>query len=188
MNGIDGSGLLTARSLTVAALTVVLWTARLAAGCYLARVALRLARPGKVPSFPECLLWTAGAALLLLHVAAAFHLVHHWSQSSAWEATARQTAKVYGVNWGGGVVINELFLLLWSADAARLWRERRVGRRLAPLWWSWLVHLTFAVLMVNATAVFGSRGWIPVIASVGIASLALRWYARSVPPVETEPL
>jgi hypothetical protein len=68
------------------------------------------------------LLWTAGALLHLVHVAAAFHTQHGWSHAEAVAFTARVTADHIGWRWGGGIWFNHLFAALWLADAAAAWR------------------------------------------------------------------
>src|SRR5262245_656128 len=83
------------------------WTVRIAVVLYVAallsrRFSWRWARGA----------WTAGCVLYLLHVVAAFHYYHHWSHDAAYESTARQTADVVGVHWGGGLYVNYAFTLV----------------------------------------------------------------------------
>src|SRR5262249_44129618 len=66
-------------------------------------------------------LWTIGCVALLTHFAAAFHFYHAWSQESAYVETARQTAEVFAINWGGGLFINYAVAGLWIADVAWWW-------------------------------------------------------------------
>jgi hypothetical protein len=73
--------------------------------------------------------WTCGAALTVLHVAAVFHFVHDWSGSAALAHTARQTAALTGVNWGGGLYVNYAFVSLWTGDAAWWWLDRAAYER-----------------------------------------------------------
>jgi hypothetical protein len=160
---------------------LVVWTARLAIGCYLARVILFCLRPSPGaanPSLVECLLWTTGWLIYLVHVAAAFHLVHHWSHAHAWDHTAQQTAAVTGWHWGGGLPVNYLFTLLWTIDVARLWIEFSRGRPVVPRWWGATVQGVFAFLVFNATVVFGPRYWIVIGAAFGLLLGLARRYAR----------
>ena len=64
------------------------------------------------------LLWLAGAGLLLVHLLAAFHFKHAWSHAAAHADTARQTREFSGLDWGGGLYLNYLLILVWLADAA----------------------------------------------------------------------
>src|SRR6185369_4378018 len=59
--------------------------------------------------------WTIGCVALLAHFAAAFNYYHAWSQGSAYSETARQTAEVFRINWGGGLFINYAVALFWMA-------------------------------------------------------------------------
>lgn len=146
-------------------LVATVWTARLAVACYAARV---LADAGDIGSLRlrRCV-WTAGWACFVLHVAAAFAFVHGWSHDAAYRETARQTAAVTGLNWGGGLWVNYAFLIPWTADAAAWWAvgpeyPRRLRRAYA------VVQAVFAFLMFNATAVFGPAFWRPVVAAFGL--------------------
>jgi len=67
------------------------------------------------------LAWTIGCAALLTHFICAFQFYHAWSQTSAYIATARQTADVTGINWGGGLFINYAVATLWTADITWWW-------------------------------------------------------------------
>ena len=71
---------------------IVNWTARLAVLCYLARLLIDVAVPfsPKRNRAARCV-WTAGCICLLVHFAAVFHFVHHWSHAAAWEHTRERT-------------------------------------------------------------------------------------------------
>ncbi len=125
--------------------------------------------------------WTAGCLCYLLHVAAAFQFVHHWSHTSAYAHTARQTHLVTGWNWGGGLWINYAFTLWWPLDVLWCWlRQRGWGLTMRapgscdtggsrwstpatleniPRWYRWTLHAIFGFLVFNATVVFGPRWW-----------------------------
>ena len=142
------------------------WTIRLAVGSYLARVLIdvsggsdersqRLARN----------LWTAGCALYLLHVAAAFHFFHGWSHAHAWRFTAEQTRAVIGLDWGGGLYVNHAFTALWVADVLAWWRSGTAyPRKRRRIYWT--VQTIFAFMVLNATVVFGPPIWKWVAAAV----------------------
>jgi len=105
--------------------------------------------------------WTIGCASLLAHVACAFHFYHNWSQAAAYRETARQTAEVTGLDWGGGLFINYALIAGWVIDVA--WRLRGLDvycnrpRWLAVAWQGFLIFIIF-----NATVVFktGPLRWI----------------------------
>ena len=67
------------------------------------------------------LAWTIGCAALLAHFICAFNFYHSWSQESAYVETARQTAEVVNINWGGGLFINYAVAVLWTADVVWWW-------------------------------------------------------------------
>jgi hypothetical protein len=134
------------------------WTVRLAVACYVGRLVYALAfseRPQN-DRWPR-LLWTAGCAVYLVHVACAFQFFHGWSHSTAYEYTARRTADVVGLHWGGGLYINYAFTLLWFVDAALWWRDS--AAHLERRGFFWTVQAAFAFMMFNATAIFGPPFW-----------------------------
>ena len=98
-------------------------------------------------------LWKAGAVLLVVHAVAVFHYIHHWSQDAALEHTARQTAALTGLYWGGGLYVNYAFTGLWLWDAAAWWANpdryaRRSERSRA------LLLAIFLFMFVNGGIVF----------------------------------
>ena len=121
---------------------------------YCAGVAL-LALPRKKQSWERAarLAWTIACISLLAHAACAFHFYHEWSQDSAYRETARQTAEVFGINWGGGLYINYALMAFWVADVVWWWRGlcayRRRPRALVVIWQGFLMFIFF-----NATVVF----------------------------------
>ncbi len=62
--------------------------------------------------------------MTIVHAVAVFHYIHHWSQDEALAHTARQTAALTGLHWGGGLYVNYAFISLWAGDAALWWRDR----------------------------------------------------------------
>ncbi len=120
------------------------------------------------------LLWTIGCGALLAHFAVAFQFFHAWSHASAYTDTARQTAEVFGINWGGGVLVNYAVAALWSADVAWWWfaglgSYRRRPWSLTLIWHGFLIFIIF-----NATVVFGHAftRWIGIFVSL---VLCLSW-------------
>ena len=131
---------------------------------------------GAVPSWAWPA-WLLGAGFCTLHIALAFAARHGWSQASAVRETARQTAAVYGINWGGGVFVNYAFVAAWWIEAV-WWRTRPAnyfGRR-APLTWAWRAF--YFVIVVNAAVVFaGAERRVLGVVLIG----ALVWVWRPTP-------
>jgi hypothetical protein len=122
------------------------------------------------------LAWTIGCAALIAHFASAFEFYHSWSHASAYADTARQTAEVFKVNWGGGLLINYAVVSLWIADVAWWWFAGLDSYRRRPwlitiLWHSFLIFIIF-----NATVVFkdGLVRWIGLFVCV---ILVMSWYS-----------
>ena len=120
------------------------------------------------------LAWTAGCAALLAHYICAFQFFHAWSHTSAYIDTARQTAEVFGSNWGGGIFINYAVAIVWISDVAWWWLAglnsyRRRPWLLTLIWHSFLIFIIF-----NATVVFkdGLTRWIGILVTLG---LCLSW-------------
>ncbi len=122
------------------------------------------------------LIWTAGCLSLLVHVALALHHYHGWSQYSVYRETARQTAKVFGIYWGGGMYINYAVMLAWVVDVAWWWLlPENFRRRPNILTVAW--HVFLLIIIFNATVVFveGPLRWIGMAL---YAVLAVLWVTR----------
>jgi len=117
--------------------------------------------------------WTLGCALLLVHVACAFGFYHGWSHGAAYADTARQTAAVTGLRWGGGLFVNYIFTLGWVADVLWWWWDRASYER-RPGWLNIAWHAFVVFLIFNATVVFGGTAarWF---GSVLCLALAIAW-------------
>ena len=120
------------------------------------------------------LAWTAGCAALIAHFTCAFQFYHGWSHESAYIDTARHTAAVVEINWGGGLFINYAVAILWSIDVGWWWfaglnSYRRRSWLLTLLWHSFLIFIIF-----NATVIFkdGLARWIGLLVCL---SLCLSW-------------
>lgn len=145
-------------------MTSIVWTARLAMSCYALRLLLEM-RGGDstLRKAWSRRLWTAGWLTMVVHFAYAFHVRHGWSHAAAVADTARRTEEVVGWHWGGGIWFNYAFLLLWGLDVARMWNLFRLTPTIERRWLVAL-HSFMAFMAFNATAVFGPRWWIPVVA------------------------
>ena len=118
--------------------------------------------------------WTIACASLLVHLITAFQFYHDWSHHAAYLDTARQTQKVVGLNWGGGLFINYVLLFAWIADLAWWWcyglpSYRRRPWPLIAAWHGFLIFIIF-----NSTVVFkdGTVRWLGLVVCVG---LLLTW-------------
>jgi len=114
------------------------------------------------------LAWTIGCAALVVHFIFAFHFYHAWSHTAAYIDTARQTAEVFAINWGGGLFINYAVAGLWIADVGWWWfagvnSYRRRPWLMTLAWHSFLIFIIF-----NATVIFeqGLVRWLGLIVSV----------------------
>lgn len=150
---------------------IVRWTARGAVLCYLLRVVIdlrlswqmnreRIISQGRV-------IWTLGCILFLIHFGSAFALVHHFDHAHAYSHTARRTAEVVGLNWGGGIYVNHAFMIFWVFDTVRWWL-RGTEAAYRPDWYFWTMHGVFAFMFLNATVVFGPPHWIWISCLVAI--------------------
>jgi len=118
--------------------------------------------------------WAAGALCFLLHVVAAFWAVHHWSHTSAFEETARQTLASTGVDSGFGLWLNYLFAIVWTADAAMLLiAPERYALR--ARWLTWAVHGFLLFMVANGAIFFAHSPMRPASIAVlsGLVLLAL---------------
>jgi hypothetical protein len=112
-------------------------------------------------------LYTTALVLALVHVVAAFESAYAWSHDAAIDGTARQTAAVIGIRWGGGIFVNYLFLAAWAVDVWHWWTapdaHRRRSARLE------ILRLSFFLLMfINGAILFAG----PVARVVGIPAVA----------------
>jgi hypothetical protein len=123
------------------------------------------------------LLWTAGCLSLFVHVAFALHYYHGWSQDSVYRETARQTAEVFGIDWGGGMFVNYAVMLTWAADVIWWWTAPESFRR-RPMLLTVAWHIFLLFIFFNATVVFvnGPLRWLGMAFCAGLAALC--WFRR----------
>jgi hypothetical protein len=123
------------------------------------------------------LVWTFACISLIAHVACAFHFYHGWSHDAAYRETARQTAEVVGLNWGGGLFINYLLITGWMADVIWWWRGLDAYRlRPALLVVAWHGFLLF--IFFNGTVIF-EKGFLRWLGLGSFVALALLWWRAS---------
>lgn len=118
--------------------------------------------------------WTLGAIATVVHTLLAFHVHHAWSHAAALADTARQTAVVTGLEWGGGLYVNYVFVVLWMADVGWWWLAPGAFAR-APAWLDGAIRLFLWVMFVNGAFVFvrGPMRWAGAAAAVAVLAA---WY------------
>jgi len=146
-------------------------TIRIAAVLYVLSVAAWLTRRDPLARIT----WSIACAFYLAHVVAAFQSVHHWSHTAAYRETARQTAQVFAIDWGGGLYFNYLFTLIWIADALYWWQAGLQKYRNRH-WIGAAVHFFMAFIFFNATVVFatGPTRWLGLAATCALLAIAAR--------------
>jgi hypothetical protein len=120
------------------------------------------------------IVWTVACISLFAHVACAFHVYHQWSHALAYKETARQTAEVVGIDWGGGLYINYALMACWVADVVWWWQGHEAYRRrprvLVAFWQGFLLFMFF-----NAAVVFRT-GVLRYVALFLCCGLCLLWW------------
>jgi hypothetical protein len=119
-------------------------------------------------------IWTAGVLLLGAHTLAAFHVVHGWSHQAAAAETARQTAALTGIDWGGGIFVNYAFLAVWAADAGWWWASPD-SYRMRSRTIETAVFLFFVFMFVNGAIVF-AHGAMRVLGVAAVTIVLWSWY------------
>ncbi|MEX2188531.1 MAG: hypothetical protein WD875_17105 [Pirellulales bacterium] len=101
---------------------LVYWSARASGVAYFVAVVLagRRGRGGRSDVAVRTA-WTVACGLLVAHEILAIALSFGWSQSLAWRRIAEQTLDVTGVDFGGGLVVNYVTAIVWTADVAWWW-------------------------------------------------------------------
>lgn len=123
------------------------------------------------------ILWTLGALLMIAHSIAAFGAFYNWSHEAAFGATARQTAAMTGVSWGGGIFVNYAFVSIWVADAAWRWADP-ASYRARPRAVSHGLRALFVFIFLNGAIVFAD-GVMRIVGIASVAAVVAAWY-RSV--------
>ncbi len=151
---------------------LTLWLARTCVGFYVLALLISVCDRDSTPTRFKFwrAVWSAACLLLIVHVLAAFHFEHGWSHAAALKHTAEQTARVTGIDWGGGLYFNYAFLILWALDVGVLWRSPVSGRSSLRR----TADLACLFMIFNATVVFGPTWWIGPVAVVGLIVILLR--------------
>ena len=120
--------------------------------------------------------FAAGLLLCVVHIVIAFAYTHGWSHSAAVAATASQTRAVYGLDWGGGIFVNYVFVAVWAADAW-LWR-RALQRRVPPsTMLHWPLRIFYGIVVLNAAVIFAA-GFRRALGLALIVSLLYVWLRK----------
>jgi hypothetical protein len=128
--------------------------------------------------------WTAGAVLCAAHMAMAMALRHGWSQQAAAAATARQTARVYGIDWAGGLYVNYAFLVVWIAEAV-WWGLSPAHYAVRNAAVTWTLRSFYFVVIFNGVVIFaGPPGRIAGVLLV--AGLVWTWSERGRRPAQAQ--
>lgn len=119
-------------------------------------------------------IWTAGALLLALHILVALGVRHGWSHGSAVLAVREQTRAFYGLDWGGGVWVNYLFVTVWLVESAWWFAAPRdyLTRSTAVIV---LTRAFYILVLVNAAVVFAAPSRRPAGA---VLTMVLLWIWR----------
>ena len=121
-------------------------------------------------------MWTFGVALALLHIVLAFHFVYQWNHEAAVAETVKQAADRFGQGWRGGIYVNYVFVILWSADVCWWWISP-ASHASRSLWIEVARFSAFTFMFVNGAIIFAAgAGRMVGIGSVGLAVFA--WVAR----------
>jgi len=154
-----------------------LWTVRAAVLLWSVGLSLRAAGRGEPLARWA---WVIGCAALVIHIAGAFAFFHGGRWDHAYDATARQTEAVFGLNWGGGLYVNFVFAGVWMFDA--VWRiarpnsysSRSLGCEAAIQGFLWFIVFNGAVVFA-----VGSVRWFGAVACAAPVAIAiLRWLRR----------
>ena len=116
-------------------------------------------------------LWTLGAVLMLIHSIAAYGVFYQWSQQIALTETARRTRAFTGVDSGGGLYLNYVFVATWLAHAAWSWRLGEAAQR-SPV--TTFVRGFAAFMFLNGAVIF-ANGWMRLLGTIACATVAVAW-------------
>lgn len=154
-----------------------IWSVRAAALLYVAALALRLATSSASGRRTARLAWTTACLFYVAHVYGAFQYFHGWSHAAAYDETARQTAELFGIQWGGGLYFNYAFTIVWLADVIWWWCATEQYEK-RPRWISAAIHAFLAFMFFNGLVVFASgfSRWLGVVATPAL--IFLWWRSR----------
>ena len=155
---------------------MIFWTIYISLALYVLALSLLMSSRDEPARRLARLAWTAAFSLYILHVLAAYHYQHRWSQADALSHAAKRTAEVVGLDWSGGLYVNYVFTIVWFADVAWWWRNAEAYRR-RPRWMTFSIHAFFAFIAINSTVVF-ARGAVRWISAAAAAALVVLWFSQ----------
>jgi len=117
--------------------------------------------------------WLAGVLLTGLHIGMAMASVHGWNHAAAVAATARVTRETFGLDWGGGVYVNYVFVAVWAAETM-WWGVSPASYARQPTGLRWTLRVFYLVVIVNAAIVF-AVGWRRWLGAGIVATLLWSW-------------
>lgn len=163
-------------------LATTLWTAWAATALFAIFLAVRLlTKPEYRTAITGRCWWTAACVVNAVHMAIALMWFFEGNHAAAWEHTARQTASVVGLAWGGGLIVNYVFAALWIADVVWWWSNPTTyaarGRRIDAI-----VYGFAAFMYCNATIVF-AHGPIRWLATAYVVLLAVAYWIKFRRPI-----
>ena len=121
-------------------------------------------------------LWSVAALLALIHSAAAFMIFYDGQHEIARVETARQTAALTGIAFTGGIYVNYLFLVVWTADAVWwLLASDSYARRSRAL--SLAIRGFIFFIILNGAVVFAD-GWARIVGVVSVMLVVASWFLR----------
>lgn len=121
-------------------------------------------------------LWTAGALLTLLHSLAAFVVFYDSSHAVARDETMRQTQRLTGITFVGGIYINYLLLVVWNGDAG-WWVMARRGYAHRPPWLAYAIRGFIFFIILNGAVIFAD-GAARTIGAVAVALVGASWFLK----------
>lgn len=95
-------------------------------------------------------LWTLAFGVFCVHIVAAYAEYYQWSHAVAWRRTAEETARLFGIESGFGLIVNYLFLLVLAVDLVRHFTGSQ-----SKTWRFWVDGLVI-LMILNGAVVFGS--------------------------------
>jgi len=115
--------------------------------------------------------WAVGATTFLVHVATAFHEIHGWSHTAAYQ----HVELVSG--FGAGVFVSYTFTVLWVVDGT-WWLIDRAGYDERPTWLDRLIHSFLAFVVFNGTVIY-ETGFIRRAGVISFSLLGVLLLART---------
>jgi hypothetical protein len=112
------------------------------------------------------LFWSLACVAYLLHVAAAFHLYHHWSHQHAFDHTADRGG------FGQAIYISYAFTAAWPIDALWTWMAPVNATRVH--WLHGIIHFFVAFMLFNGAVVF-AHGFSQLLGIAVFGYVALLW-------------